>query len=180
MAGLPVVIVSGDGKNPDGRTTKDGKFEVQAVTVSEFEHESEESGSAFSWCSDSINIGANDTILLLKNTGSEPLHMDRVVVSSNTDSEYTIHLPTTEVTPTGTTVSAFKLNTGKVGAPEVDAKSNETNNSQGDVIESFFLLASKREPIDLKGIILAKNKSIAIDQVADTALASSTFYAHVE
>ncbi len=174
-----VTIKDGGGANPDARTTKDGKLETQAVSITEFEHESEESGNSYSWCSDSINIDANDTVLLLKNTGSESLHMDRVVISASTDSEFTVHLPTVEVSPTGTTVSAVKLNTGKVGAPEVDARSDETNNAQGDVIESFFTLASKRLTIDLTGIILAKNKSIAIDQVADTALASATFYGHL-
>ena len=173
-----VTIKDGGGANPDVKTTKDGKMCTQAVSVSEFEHESGEEGTAFSWCSDSVNIDANDTVLLLKNTNSEGLHMVKCVISTSTDSEFTIHLPTTEVTPTGVTVSAVKLNTGKVGAPEVTARSDETNNSQGDVLESFFTLASTRHVIDLTGIILAKNKSIAIDQVADTALASCTFYGH--
>ncbi len=171
-------IEDGGGSGIRAKVTSDGHLESESVTVTEFEHASEESGNSYIWASDAVDEAANGTLLLVKNTSNDDLHIAKIIVSSDTATEVTIHLPTVEVTPTGTAVTGVKINTGKVGAAEADAKSSETNNVQGDVIGTVFLAANDHDDFDFEGVILAKNKSIGIDLVANVTLAAASIHGH--
>jgi len=159
--------------------TGEGRGLINSTSQSEIEHESEENGTAYSWASDAINPGTgDDTVLLVKNTSDTPLHIETVTISGSTTSEYTIHLPTTEVTVTGTTVTGVNLNTGSVNVADASAASTETNNSQGDVLESIFVIADTTITILTPGLIIGKNKSVGVDVVANTTLSSVTIRGH--
>lgn len=171
-------IEDGAGSGNRAKVSNTGLLEVEAVTVTEFEHVSEKNGDSYIWSSDAVNIDANDTVLLVKNTSAISLHITKIRITTSTNSEFTIHLPTTEVTVTGTSVTGVLINTTKAGAAASNAASDETNNTQGDVIGTAFLLANTTEELDFEGVIIAKNKSIAVDQVADAALAAVSIYGH--
>lgn len=169
----------------DGATGRKAKVneELQlttaAVVQSEIEHESEENGTAFNWCSDTVDLSINDTVLLVKNTSSIDLHIEYVEIDNGSvASEYTVHLPTIEVTPTGTAVTGTNLNTGESEPAEATAKSNETNNSQGNVLRTVFLAVDIGIVVKTPGLIIAKNKSIAVDVVANTSETSVTIVGH--
>ena len=161
------------------KVNAEGQALVLAISETELEHESATNGAAYTWASDSVNPSADDTILLLKNTSDTALHLENVNVSGDADSEYTVHLPTSEVTPTGgSLVTGTNLNTGSSNVADAVARSLETNNSQGNVLYSLNLAGSVMAIVDLRGVILGKNKSIGVDTVIATTLSSVSITGH--
>lgn len=163
---------SGKGGINKAAINSEGEQETFAVSEEEIEHVSEASGLAFNWSSDLVDVAAGDgTVLLVKNTSStHHLHIEQIDIANGAlESEYTVHLPTTEVTVTGTTVTGTSTNTSKGEVAVAIAASKETNNSQGNVIGTVFMAINSNVAIDVRGIILGTNKSIAVDVVADTA-----------
>jgi len=178
--------VDGKGKGARAEVTSENQLVVFAVTQSELEHESEENGLSYVWASDIINAGAaNDTTLLIKNTSNTALHIDTIFITcGSVASEFTIHLPTTEVTVTagsgGAVVTGVNLNTTSSNVADASAASNESNNSQGDVICTVFLAIDRSQLVSTSGLILGKNKSIAVDTVEDTTEAAITIIGHFQ
>jgi len=177
---MPVVIQSGK----DGNTmtvTKEGRALMNATVQSELEHESVENGAAYNWSTDLVNIASNATVLLVKNTSDTPLHLSSLLINNgSTASEFTLHIPTTEVTVTGATITGTNLNTGSSNVADASAASDETNNSQGNVIGTVWLAIDRHHIFNLDGVILGKNKSIAIDVVETTTEVAATLIAHYE
>ena len=172
------------GTDPDGggineqKVKKSGEALVAAVTEGLFEKSSEE-GKSFNWSSKIIDIDAGDTVLLLKNTSDIPLHIESIAINNGSvASQYVVHLPTTEVTPTGTTVTGTNLNTGKSEVAGASARSDETDNTQGIVIFHPMIGVDRNKTINTVGLILAKNKSVAIDVIAETTESGVTIRAH--
>ena len=180
MSRLQGTDPNGSGVN-EQKVNKDGQALTLAISQTELEHESEHSGAAYNWTSDTISIDANDTVLLIKNTSDKHLHINSLEISNgSTASEYTVHLPTTEVTVTGVTVTGTNLNTANSNVANASAASDETNNTQGNVLETIYLAVDRSETINLDGLILGKNKSIAVDVVATVTETSATIIGHFE
>jgi len=162
----------------------EGQALTRSVVQSDIEHSSEGDSAAYNWSTDLVDAAAaNATILLLKNTSDTPLHIESVRISSGTTaSEYTIHLPTTEVTLTGgVVVTGTNLNTaGVANVADASAQSNETNNVQGSVIGTAFLAVDREAFFATDGLILGKNRSIGIDVVADADESAVTIRGHYE
>jgi len=174
-----MLIEDGKGKGFKAGVNEEHQLLTAAVTQSELEHESEENGSGYNWSSDLINIDANDTVLLVKNTSDTPLHIECVkIANGSTASEFTVHLPTTEVTVTGTTVTGTNLNTGSSNVAEATGASDETNNSQGNVIGTVWLGVDASKDVETPGLILGKNKSVAVDVVEATTEVAATIIGH--
>jgi hypothetical protein len=174
-------IDDGAGVNPPMRTTEDGQGEVMAVTESEFEYYSDVKGDAYTWNFLTYDPAAGDTIGLIKNTSeSKELHIDSIIMSSDVETVITIHLPTTEVTPTGTAVTGVNLNTRSVKIAPATAITDETNNTQGDIIFQTEIQAAG-EPFvkNYEGaLIIGQNRSIGLDLVADAGAFNLTIEGH--
>ncbi len=171
-----------DGKGTGNRAAvnSENQLIIKAISESELEYESEINGLAYSWASDLVDVAAGaDTVLLVKNLSDKPLHILSVLIANGAlASEYTIHLPTTEVTPTGTAIVGTNLNTASSNVADALAKSLETNNTQGSVIGTVWLAVDRNIRIPMEGVILGKNKSIGVDVVADTAESAVTIIGH--
>jgi len=175
------IIEDALGYNPSGRTDEDGLFKTVAVTETEFEYYSDVKGDAYSWNFLTYDSAAGDTIGLIKNTSdSKELHIDSITISSDTETVFTIHLPTTEVTPTGTSVTGVNLNTRSVKVAPATAITDETNNTQGTIIFQTEIQAAGApyEKLYSGALIIGQNKSIAIDIVADIAAFNLTIEGH--
>ncbi len=177
-------IEDGEGGGFKAGVTKEKQLKTTAVIQSEIEHESEENALSFNWSSDIQSVDANDTVLLVKNTSDTPLHIEYVDIDNgSTESEYTVHMPTTEVTPTGgTLITGTNINNGAGTANVADAvaRADETNNAQGNVIATRWLAINRGKRIYTPGVILGKNKSIAVDvveTVTETAVSIVGHYA---
>jgi len=172
-------IEDGKGRGFKAAVNSEQQLTVAAVTQGELEHESEENGQGYNWSTDLVNIDANDTVLLVKNTSDTPLHVECIkIANGSTASEFTVHLPTTEVTVTGTTVTGTNLNTAKTNVAEASVASDETNNSQGNVIGTVWLAVDASKDIETPGLILGKNKSVAVDVVEATTEVAATIIGH--
>ena len=176
-----VQIEDGKGTGNRVQVNKENQLVVNAVTQSELEHESEENGQSYNWSSDVVDVAASGTLLLVKNTSDSHLHIKSIDIANGAlASQYITHLPTIEVTPAGTTITATNLNTASSNVADADAKSNETNNSLGNVLDVVFLAVDTNHTIDTDGLILAKNKSIAIDVTENTVESAVTIIGHYE
>lgn len=178
-----VIIDDGKGTGRKAEVNDENQLVVKSTVQSELEHESEENGAAYNWGSDAINIDANDTVLLVKNTSDNHLHIERIEISGDATSEYTIHLPTVEVTVTagsgGGVVTGTNLNTASSNVADASAASDETNNAQGNILNSVHLLANTTISMSVSGLILGKNKSVGIDRVS-SGTASVSIVGHFE
>lgn len=162
--------------NPDGAfvDVEDHHLLVKASTETEFEHVSEDEGLSFAWSVVALDIGAAGTILLVQNDDSDKnLHINRVSFSSDLATELDIHLTDEAVlTPAGTAVVGVCLNRAAPKVAEAIAKSNETNNVQGNIIWANRILADTVVTVDFGGaVILRKGQSVAVDiTTASTSL----------
>ena len=173
-------IEDGKGTGNRAEVNAENQLIIKAISESELEYESEVNGLAYSWASDIVDVAAgNDTVLLVKNLSDKPLHILSIFIANgSTASEYTIHLPTTEVTPTGTAIVGTNLNTASSNVADALAKSLETDNTQGNVIGTVWLAVDKNIRIPTEGVILGKNKSVGVDVVADTSESAVTIIGH--
>ena len=173
-------IEDGKGTGNRAEVNAENQLIIKAISESELEYESEVNGLSYNWASDLVDVAAgDDTVLLVKNLSDKPLHILSVLIANgSTASEYTIHLPTTEVTPTGTAVVGTNLNTASSNVADALAKSLETNNTQGTVIGTVWLAVDRNILIPTTGVILGKNKSIGVDVIADTSESAVTITGH--
>lgn len=169
---MGVIIKDGRGTGESLKVDTDGALLSSSITQTRREHVSEVRGNTFIWNTGPVDLGAGDTVLLVKNNSDEVLHINSIIISSDTMSQWRIFFPTSEVTVTGTTVVGLNMNTASSKIALASAASNETNNSGGDIVCNLFLSANTVAASDLRGIILGKNVSIAIDQIANTTTAS--------
>lgn len=168
-------IGPGGGTPNEQKVLTGGEALTFAISESEAEHVSEHDGLLFNWSSGTVDVAAGGTVLLVKNTSSLNLHVEFVDIDNGSlASEYTVHLPTTEVTVTGTAVTGTGLNSQRPEPAEASAASNETNNAQGNVIRTLFMSADTNRDVNTAGVILAKNKSIAVDVVENTSESAVT------
>jgi len=181
MARLEGTAPGGKAGINEQKVTSEGQALVRAVSTPDLEHSSEVDGAAYNWSSKDVNIDAGDTILLVKNTSDTSLHINTIEVGTATNTtSVVVHLPTSEVTPTGTAVTGTNINTGSSNVADALAKSDETNNTQGNVLRIAFLASNSNIIIDTPGVILGKNKSIGIDVVNTTQQIAATVIGHYE
>ena len=136
---------------------------------SEFERVSEDSGEVFIWTCETYDYAAADTILLVRNDRTDKdLHILKVVLHGDTETEVEIHVPTVAFTIAGTAVVGEALNRSldRDATTYATAKANETGNTQGDVIERKRIKADTDMEVNLDGaVILGSNQAIGIDYV---------------
>ena len=122
-------------------------------------------GNAYSWTNVDYDYDAADTILWVANTGTggKNLFIERVDVSSDTATVYTIHLPT-YTAPAGTVVTETNLSANSTNAATDSAYADETNNTQGNKVAGGHLMASDTKTVDVS-VKLGYNKCIAVDLV---------------
>ncbi len=177
---MPVIKDGGTGNT--ARVNAANQLLVRAIVEPEIEDASE-GGQAYTWTSGDLDIDAGDTMLLVKNTSDTNFHVTTIVLSGgNVATRYLVHFPSTDVTVAGTTVVGVNLNTGSANVAEATAASDETGNvfAQANVINDVSLLATTSFTLHTEGILLAKNKSIAVDQVAESTAGSVTIVGHYE
>ena len=156
--------------NEIAEVTADSQLLVLAATESEFEFISEKNGEAFIWTMETYNYTGADTILSVRNIhATKKLHIEKIFLHGDTETEVEIHVPTTDYTPTGTAVVGQGLNrTFDVDATAfATAIADEVGQAtQGDVIERRRIKADTDMEVNFNGaLILNTNKAVAIDYV---------------
>jgi hypothetical protein len=149
------------------KVREEGQAEVFAISVNELENVSARARLAFSWSIVPAAMANADTVLLLQNdSDSLVLHIEKVIIETDTLSLCQIHLTNrAALTPAaGTAVTGVCLNqTAPRVAPAI-AFADEQNNVQGNIIWQHELAADSGETIEWHGaILLAKGQSIAVD-----------------
>ncbi|KKM89232.1 hypothetical protein LCGC14_1250720 [marine sediment metagenome] len=143
---------------------------VSAMIESEFEFISEKTGESFIWTIETYNYDAADTILSVRNIhATKKLHIHKIILHGDTETEVEIHVPTTDYTPTGTAVVGQGLNrTFDVDATAyATAIADETGQAtQGDVIERVRIKADTDMEIPFNGALILNNKkAVGVDYV---------------
>lgn len=174
---MPVQIEGGTGSRETvGVSPTGNRLNVSARADARLYYISRDNGEVYSWASGTYDGTTGDTVLLVKNTGDVRLYIAEIYISSDIETRWVIHFPTSEVTVAGTTIIGVNLNTGSSNVAAASAARDETGNSQGNVIWSAETQATSAPVlIDFKdAIILAKNKSIGVDIVGDSAACDVT------
>lgn len=180
-----------EGTAPDGagvneqKVNKEGQALTFSVNQSELEHESEENGAAYVWATNSLDLDVGETLLLVKNTSDSHLHIDFVKISNGAAAtQFRIHLPTTDVTVVagsgGAVVTGTNLNTSSSNVADASAATDETGNSLGNTVRTVFLAINGEHSEDTPGLVLGKNKSVAIDCITEPGTAAATIIGHFE
>ena len=164
---MAMQIVDGTGGGYSAAVGSDHRLKTTAVAQAKIYHISEDDGQAFSWTSTNYDYDALDTILLIKNTGSNVLHVHKAAFYSDTATQVIIHRPVADVvTPAGTATAGVNLNGNSNLAAEATAITDETTNVQGDILISFWLPAG--QPVTLEyddAVLFGTNQSFAVDYV---------------
>ena len=134
---MPIVVEDGQGTGNKAVVDSEGHLIVDALTFPDIAHVSDVHGKTFFWASGTYDPDAGDTILLVKNTSStDKLFITDIWVSTDIETRVVVHLPTSEVTVTGTTITGVNSNTTSSIVASASAARDEKNNSQVDVIWS--------------------------------------------
>lgn len=123
-------------------------------------------GDAYIWTIEDYNYGAADTILSVRNDHStKNLHITKIKLHGDTETEVEIHVPNTAYTPGGTVVVGENLNRTIQRTAEASARANETGQAtQGDVIERVRIKVDTDYEIDFGGaLILGNDDAVAVD-----------------
>ena len=147
-----------------------GQLHTKAMIETEFEYISEHTGEAFIWTIETYNYAAADTILSVKNIhATKHLHIEKIFLHGDTQTEVEIHVVSAAFTPTGTAVVGEGLNRTKDldATAYATAIADETGaSSQGDVVERRRIKADIDMEVNFNGaLILNTNKAVAIDYV---------------
>jgi len=165
---MPEMIRDGKGAGYLAHVDKENRLAVYSTMESEISHESEVNNRAYTW-THSYNSGANDTILLVKNTSTtKNLIIDKIILSSDTTTKVVIHFPE-NTTLAGTGVTGVNLNRSSNDSAEATAYGDETGNTQGSILGQMILLGNTGAVLPINGsVILGVNNEIAIDFVSAT------------
>jgi hypothetical protein len=170
-----------DGKTNSVAAVQDNRLQVDAITETELVA-AIENGDGYSWTC-AYDYGAAETILLVKNTSSvENLHIDKIIMSSDTATLATIHCPTVAFTIAGAAlVTGINFNrvSGKVAL--ATAYQNESGNTQGAILQLPYLLTPNADyTINFNDsvIILGNGQSIGIDYTTAGTMARITIIGH--
>ncbi len=181
LYGLQIEDGKGSGRRASVSTSN--RLDTSARANKRLFYISRDNGQLFSWASGTADIDGGDTALLVKNTATNKnLYIEHIWISSNTETRVIVHLPTTEVIVTGTTIIGINLNTGSSNVAEAAAARDQTNNSQGDIIWSGEIQATSA-PLEIEfdgALILAKNRSVGVDILADGSAFDVTIIGHFE
>ena len=174
------VTLRNAGVNPHGQKVREeGQAEVFAISVNEFENVSARNKLAFSWSIVPAAMANADTALLVQNdSDSLVLHIEEVVIETDTLSLCQVHLTNRAIlTPgAGTSVVGVCLNQTAPKVAEAIAFADEQNNVQGNIIWQHEIAADDGETIELHGaVLLGKGQSIAVDLTL-AGLASCTIF----
>ena len=138
-------------------------------------------GNAYVAHSQSINVDLADTLLFLRNTGSDSLVIDQITIGSETIGRFEIHIITAAATDAGTAIVPVNLNTAYADTADVLCFSQQTGHvSQGTVIYDVLVLAETTYAFKPQGLILADTVAIAIDCVEELAATIATIEFHFE
>tara|TARA_Y100000310_G_scaffold343762_1_gene452907 strand:- start:2742 stop:3311 length:570 start_codon:yes stop_codon:yes gene_type:complete len=172
------IIRSAGTANWGAKVREEGHLETFSVSVEEFENVSARDKLSFVWSSVPYNSDDADTQLLVQcNSDTLVLHIQDVTIQSDADTIVRIHLTDrAALTPTGTLVLGVCINqTAPKIAPAL-AYTDETNNTQGNIIWAHEAIADQLITVKMHGaVLLAKGQSIAIDLATGaTALSGAT------
>lgn len=169
--------------NEVAEVTTDGRLHTLAATETEFDYVSDHTGEAFIWTIETYDYAAADTLLSVRNVhATKQLHIEKVHLHGDTETEVEIHVVSAAFTPTGTAVVGQGLNrTRDIDATAyATAIADETGAAtQGDVIERRRIKADTDMDISFDGaLVLNTNKAIGIDYVTDGAEAHVSIWGY--
>ena len=122
---------------------------------------------------------------MVKNNSDSTLQIECVKISNGAAAtQYKIQLPTTDVTVVagsgGAVVTGTNLNSASSNVADASAATDETVNSLGDTVRTLFLAINAEHSEPTPGLLLGKNKSIAVDCITEPGTAAATIIGHYE
>ena len=172
------IIGTGTGSSQNQfKVADDGRGLVESNSLIRAAYVSQQEKQLWSWRGVG-NFDAGDTWLFIANTStSMSLYIQKIFGYADVAGLVTVHLPAYP-TIAGTAVTAERLhNNTTAGQPPVDARQDETGNTQANIIYQTYIANNGTYDIDVNGmVILGYRECIAIDHSTD---AGATTFAHI-
>jgi len=158
--------------------TDDGELVVRAIIEEEIEHASG-TGKAYIWHSANTDIDAGDTILFVKNTGSEFMVLDRMFIHpANVSCRYSINYGSATTTPAGTLITGNGMNSSISTPADSLAYHDETAVADGTEIAAYTCGTTESCEVPMHGFILGKNQYIQINQETESTSGQISLFGH--
>lgn len=173
-------LEDGKGKHGDAEVNAQQQLVVRAVSESELEHDSAESGDAYIWDSTELDIDIGDTMLFVKNTSDRALHLTALVFNGgNVACVWDIGIGNDTTTPAGTEVIGVNMNQIFASkAADAIAKSDETAVADATVVGRIKTIALGHRIHPMTGFILGKNDYVQVNQETESTSGSVILTAH--
>ena len=177
-------VDDGKGRGFKMEVNKEQQGVVRAIIEEELEHASI-NGDAYAWTTGAVNVDVNDTFIFLKNTGSTPLILDRLIISGDTSATATrfdIGIGSATTTPAGgTLITGVNINhIFSSATADAVSRSDETAVADATVVLTTGALTSTMSVTDLTGIILGEGHYIQVNCETEPTLNAATIIAHYE
>lgn len=167
-------------KDPDGtsaKVTDDNRLRTYAGQESEVAFQSRVNENAYSWTM-SADLGADKCALYLRNDTTTPLLIDKIFLWASAAATFEIWAGNNKITPAGTAVVGFNLNTDSTALADVTCTHTETGADAGGtltIIQTIQTGAVTKELVEWEGaLVLGRLGEIAVNIVTDVDLASVT------
>ena len=129
-------------------------------------------GDAFSWFVTSVDIDTGDTLFIVRNDSSlKDLVIESVTIYNGNvaATTYDFHVVTAGYTAAGTASVGTNLNSNFANGGACTAKSDETGNAQGTVIEEYITVTASVTygPLPV-GVRLGTGHAFGVDQITES------------
>jgi len=178
---MAITIKDGRGNGYEVEVTSEGQLVTRAIGESELEHASS-LGNAYSWDSTELDLVAGETFLFVKNLGTTPLILDRLIVNgSNVICFWDIGIGSATTTPAGTTITGVNLNESFSSAlADVTSMSDETAVADAPIIMRVKTPIDNTLDVNLDGVVLGRNHYIQVNQETESDSGSVILIGHFE
>ncbi len=178
---MAFLIEDGRGRGFKAEVNPENELVVRAIVEPEIEHASGE-GEAYAWHAPIRDLVAGETMLFVKNLGTTPLILDRVVFAgSNVICQWDIGIGSATTTPAGDAVVGVNMNgTFSTKVAETAAFTDETAVADATVMFHVWTPITSLVDFSLDGIILGQNHYVQINQETESTAGSLTLVGHFE
>ncbi len=178
---MAFLIEDGKGRGYKAEVNPANQLVTRAIFEPEIEHASDD-GNAYSWHAPIRDLVAGETMLFVQNLGTNPLHLDRLVLAgSNVICQWDLGIGSATTTPTGTLVTGVNMNeTFSTKLADAIAYTDETAVADATVMFHIWTPITNTVVFDLSGVILGQNHYVQINQETESSTGSLTLVGHFE
>ncbi len=178
---MAFLIEDGKGRGFKAEVNVQNELVTRAIAEPEIEHASS-IGNAYTWHAPIRDVVAGETFLFVKNLGSVPLILDRLVFAgSNVICQWDIGIGSATTTPAGDAVVGVNMNESfSTRLADAQGLTDETAVADATVMFHVWTPITNTVVFPLDGVILGQNHYVQINQETESSTGSLSLVGHFE